>query len=54
MPNVYHAEASLYTCSDTNQQHIKDMIRQRRDNLDTIRAKFDAEKARYIELTGGR
>jgi heterodisulfide reductase subunit A-like polyferredoxin len=27
MPNVFHAEASLYTCSDTNQQHIKDMIR---------------------------
>ncbi len=28
MPNVYHAEASLYTCSDTNQQHIKDVIKQ--------------------------
>jgi heterodisulfide reductase subunit A-like polyferredoxin len=27
MPNVFYAEASLYTCSDTNQQHIKDMIR---------------------------
>jgi len=28
MKNVVHAEASLYTCSDTNQQHIKDMIRE--------------------------
>ncbi len=26
MPNVAHAETSIYTCSDTNQQHIKDMI----------------------------
>jgi len=32
MPNVYHAEASLYTCSDTNQQHIKDMIKEHRLN----------------------
>ncbi len=32
MPNVCHAEASLYTCSDTNQQHIKDMIREHRLN----------------------
>ena len=32
MPNVCHAEASLYTCSDTNQQHIKDMIRKHRLN----------------------
>jgi heterodisulfide reductase subunit A len=32
MPNVCHAEASLYTCSDTNQQHIKDLIRQHRLN----------------------
>jgi heterodisulfide reductase subunit A-like polyferredoxin len=32
MPNVGHAEASLYTCSDTNQQHIKDMIRKHRLN----------------------
>jgi heterodisulfide reductase subunit A-like polyferredoxin len=32
MPNVIHAEASLYTCSDTNQQHIKDMIREHRLN----------------------
>jgi heterodisulfide reductase subunit A-like polyferredoxin len=32
MPNVAHAEASLYTCSDTNQQHIKDMIREHRLN----------------------
>jgi heterodisulfide reductase subunit A len=29
---VVHAEASLYTCSDTNQQHIKDMIREHRLN----------------------
>jgi heterodisulfide reductase subunit A-like polyferredoxin len=28
LPNVHHAEASLYTCSDTNQQHIKDMIKE--------------------------
>ena len=32
MRNVYHAEASLYTCADTNQQHIKDMIRQHQLN----------------------
>jgi heterodisulfide reductase subunit A-like polyferredoxin len=32
MANVVHAEASLYTCSDTNQQHIKDMIREHRLN----------------------
>jgi heterodisulfide reductase subunit A-like polyferredoxin len=32
MPNVFHAEASLYTCSDTNQQHIKDAIKKYRLN----------------------
>jgi heterodisulfide reductase subunit A-like polyferredoxin len=32
LADVYHAEASLYTCSDTNQQHIKDMIREHRLN----------------------
>ena len=32
MPNVCHAEASMYTCSDTNQQHIKDMIGKHRLN----------------------
>ncbi len=32
MPGVAHAEASLYTCSDTNQQHIKDMIREHKLN----------------------
>jgi heterodisulfide reductase subunit A-like polyferredoxin len=32
MTNVCHAEASLYTCSDTNQQHIKDMIKEHRLN----------------------
>jgi heterodisulfide reductase subunit A-like polyferredoxin len=32
MPNVFHAEASLYTCSDTNQQHIKDEIKKHRLN----------------------
>jgi heterodisulfide reductase subunit A-like polyferredoxin len=32
LPDVYHAEASLYTCSDTNQQHIKDMIEEHRLN----------------------
>jgi heterodisulfide reductase subunit A-like polyferredoxin len=32
MPGVCHAEASLYTCSDTNQQHIKDMIAKHRLN----------------------
>jgi heterodisulfide reductase subunit A-like polyferredoxin len=26
LANVCHAEASIYTCSDTNQQHMKDMI----------------------------
>jgi heterodisulfide reductase subunit A len=32
LPDVYHAEASLYTCSDTNQQHIKDLIKEHRLN----------------------
>ena len=32
MPNVVHAEASLYTCSDTNQQRIKDLIGEHRLN----------------------
>ncbi|MGA2326357.1 MAG: FAD-dependent oxidoreductase [Bryobacteraceae bacterium] len=32
MPNVCHAEASLYTCSDTNQQHIKDAVKKHRLN----------------------
>ncbi|OFW57092.1 MAG: hypothetical protein A2133_06170 [Actinobacteria bacterium RBG_16_64_13] len=32
MPNVCHAETSLYTCSDTNQQHIRDMIEKHRLN----------------------
>jgi len=32
MPNVNHAEACLYTCSDANQQHIKEVIRSRRLN----------------------
>jgi heterodisulfide reductase subunit A-like polyferredoxin len=32
MPNVCHAEASLYTCSDTNQQNIKDQIKKHRLN----------------------
>ena len=32
MPNVCHAEASLYTCSDTNQEHIKDQIKKHRLN----------------------
>jgi heterodisulfide reductase subunit A-like polyferredoxin len=32
MGNVCHAEANLYTCSDTNQQHIKDMIATHRLN----------------------
>ena len=32
MPNVVHAEASVYTCSDANQQHIKELIRKHRLN----------------------
>jgi len=32
MPNVVHAETSLYTCSDTNLQHIKDTIDKHRLN----------------------
>ncbi len=32
LPGVYHAEASVYTCSDANQQHIKAMIRKHRLN----------------------
>ncbi len=27
LPNVVHAETSIYTCSDTNLQHIKDAIK---------------------------
>jgi heterodisulfide reductase subunit A-like polyferredoxin len=32
MPDVFHAEASLYSCSDTNQQHIRNMIGKHRLN----------------------
>ena len=30
LANVCHAEASIYTCSDNNQQHMKDMITEHR------------------------
>ena len=32
MSDVYYAEASVYTCSDSSQQHIKEMIRKHRLN----------------------
>ncbi len=32
MPGVCHAEVSTYTCSDTNQQHIRSLIRKHRLN----------------------
>ena len=32
LPDVFHAEANLYTCSDTSQQHIKNMIVKHRLN----------------------
>ena len=32
LPNVVHAEANLYTCSDTSQQRIKDLILEKRLN----------------------
>ena len=32
MPHVCHSEANLYTCSDTNQQHIRSMILKHRLN----------------------
>ena len=32
LPAVIHAEANLYTCADTSQQHISDLIRQHRLN----------------------
>ncbi len=32
MPNVHHAEASVYTCSDASQQHIKEIIGRHRLN----------------------
>jgi heterodisulfide reductase subunit A len=32
LPDVYYSEASVYTCSDSNQQHIKEMIRGHRLN----------------------
>jgi heterodisulfide reductase subunit A-like polyferredoxin len=32
MPGVRHAEANIYTCSESNQQHIKEMIRKHRLN----------------------
>jgi heterodisulfide reductase subunit A-like polyferredoxin len=32
LPNVCHAEASLYTCSEADQQHMKEMIRKHRLN----------------------
>lgn len=32
MPGVRHAETSMYTCSDSSQKHIREMIRQHRLN----------------------
>jgi heterodisulfide reductase subunit A-like polyferredoxin len=32
LPHVCHAEATVYTCSDSNQRHIRDMIRTHRLN----------------------
>ena len=32
LPGIVHAETNLYACSDTSQQHIKDMIREKRLN----------------------
>jgi heterodisulfide reductase subunit A-like polyferredoxin len=32
MPGVRHAEANIYTCSEANQQHIKELIRKHRLN----------------------
>ncbi len=32
MPGIEHAETNLYACSDTSQQHIKDVIREKRLN----------------------
>jgi heterodisulfide reductase subunit A len=32
MPGIAHAETNLYACSDTSQQHIKDVIRDKRLN----------------------
>jgi heterodisulfide reductase subunit A-like polyferredoxin len=32
MPNVHHAEACMYTCSDANQQRIRSVIREHRLN----------------------
>jgi heterodisulfide reductase subunit A-like polyferredoxin len=32
LPRVVHAEANLYTCSDTSQQHIRDVIARQRLN----------------------
>lgn len=43
-----HSESKLES------QHINDMIRMRQQNMEAIRARFAADKARYLELTGGR
>lgn len=32
LPDVCHAEANVYTCSESNQQHIKEMMRKHRLN----------------------
>lgn len=40
--------------SKAESAHIEDMIHQREKAIQTIRAKYDADKARYIELTGRR
>lgn len=32
LPGIVHAETNLYACSDTSQQHIKDVIREKRLN----------------------
>ncbi len=36
IPGVIHAEANLYTCSEANQQHIKEMIKIHRLNRLTV------------------
>lgn len=40
--------------SKTETDYIDQMVQQRRDAMATIRAKYDADKARYLELSGRR
>lgn len=40
------------SASQSEIKYLDSLIKMRQDNLDSLRAKFDADRARYLELTG--